>query len=681
MDRDALLEVIRERNVAYRTCRSVTEENQALTHEVDYLREQLHRLEHGALLASTQGGQRRPGGSSADMQDEGGTLCNDALKLSPLLWPRLAFGAVRRLSPSDSAEFCCAVEAVCATAKDWNPAGPAADGDDRAHTMDASSGGGQHSSQDPLPKSAASAATKLTTLEDVVNEFCTNIVRNMLAQEGKVDLGRVHAHEDSFRRILVEVCYQHAASPLGVSKDLAEQDRKRANSMPPNQRTLMSEELIETHQKLASAEQAMFASQAELLDAYRKLAASGKEVALLRKKLVAVQGDLFKANKELNDEVAFFHQVQEENRVQAVIIKSHGPQVQELRNEIRQLKDQRTALQRKVWDLEDLVLMMQQGEVAQARCLASVSKLAVTAADRVWVVMDKRRRETSSLESLLTLAVSAPPLSPSEPGAHAAEQYAFHEQHVFHDCLDSDTPKDDEEDAGGTGSGLTGLVLTNVGARGMAGMQGWAQEALQEAAADLRRIVHDVDLELVSEAQRLETMMLDLEPHLARHVALLQERQAAHLPAAATLARVLADQDSRHQRMSNLELEAHNAAMSDNVQWKASTPTPALQRRPNRSISLGCESTPKTPSLPTGTDAKASPFDRKGSASATPARLDSNGGGIGMSFSTGSDGCFYVTGLRPGSPAALCGLLQVRTPTTLRFDLRFSAPDLTALVP
>ena len=45
MDRDALLLAIQERNVAYKTCRSVTEENQALTHEVDYLREQLHRLE------------------------------------------------------------------------------------------------------------------------------------------------------------------------------------------------------------------------------------------------------------------------------------------------------------------------------------------------------------------------------------------------------------------------------------------------------------------------------------------------------------------------------------------------------------------------------------------------------------------------------------------------------------
>mmetsp|Transcript_19082 Transcript_19082/g.29827 ORF Transcript_19082/g.29827 Transcript_19082/m.29827 type:complete len:413 (+) Transcript_19082:149-1387(+) len=34
-------------------------------------------------------------------------------------------------------------------------------------------------------------------------------------------------------------------------------------------------------------------------------------------------------------------------------------------------------------------------------------------------------------------------------------------------------------------------------------------------------------------------------------------------------------------------------------------------------------------------------------------------GGIGMSFSTGNDGRFYVTGLRPGSPAAASGLLKL----------------------
>jgi hypothetical protein len=36
-------------------------------------------------------------------------------------------------------------------------------------------------------------------------------------------------------------------------------------------RTLMSEDLLETHEKLAAAEQAVFASQAELFDLYRKL--------------------------------------------------------------------------------------------------------------------------------------------------------------------------------------------------------------------------------------------------------------------------------------------------------------------------------------------------------------------------------------------------------------------------
>lgn len=71
----------------------------------------------------------------------------------------------------------------------------------------------------------------------------------------------------------------------------------------------------------------------------------------------------------------------------------------------------------------------------------------------------------------------------------------------------------------------------------------------------------------------------------------------------------------------------------------------AGERRGERSTSL-----PSAPNLP---------------PSPSPSRLSARsssgvaGGGIGMSFSTGADGHFHITGLRPNSPAARSGRLQV----------------------
>jgi len=650
MQREELLKAIRDRNAVYRTCRTVAEENQDLAQEVDRLRAQLHRLEQDALLGSQP--LARPAGDA-------GALRNDALRLSPLLWPRLAFGAVQRLSTSDSADFCRAVEAVCACAKDHCTA---ADAD--FHSGDGDRGRAMHAAvagvhvQDVAVSSPALQADcdckgtgdavstlerleslsrggyteRLMTLEDVVSHFATSIVQGMLATDGRVDLGRLRAHEESFRRMLLEVCWHSASSTLAVSKELAEQDRKRAVTMPHNMRTLMSEELVETHEKLALAEKAVFSSQAELLDAYRQLASSGKETATLRKQLVALQGESFKAHKELNDEVTFFRQVQEENRVQAAILKSHGPQFQQLSNEIRALKEERVALHRKLCDLEDLVLVMQEGQMAQAKSFVTLSNVARTAADRLNVVMDKRCRETCSLESLLSLALTAPPPSPGEL-KDDDDQYSY--QH---------TPKHEEQEEGQGSSRRAGLVLNMA----QDGMEGWAREALEEAAADLRRIVHDVGNEYGSEARVLEMLVEGLEPQVAHHMAILQKLQTPHGAAAATLARVLADKDGRHARLLVAEAAAQNVHVAHHHTPAAGQAVP-LQRREHRSISLDCQAGPKTSG------------DVRGGTLFGRAHPDSpgNAGGIGMSFSTGTDGCFYITGLRLGSPAALCGLLQV----------------------
>ena len=648
MQREELLQAIRDRNAVYRTCRTVAEENQDLAQEVDRLRLQLHRLEQDALLGSQP--LARPAGDA-------GALRNDALRLSPLLWPRLAFGAVQRLSTSDSADFCRAVEAVCACAKDHCSAADAGvysgDGDSvRAvqvavtgvHVRDVAVSSparqadceGTGDAVSTLARrdsmSRGGYTDRMMTLEDVVSHFATSIVQGMLAMDGRVDLGRLRAHEESFRRMLLDVCWHSASSALAVSKELAEQDRKRAVSMPPNMRTLMSEELVETHEKLALAEKAVFSSQAELLDAYRQLASSGKETVTLRKQLVALQGESFKAHKELNEEVSFFRQVQEENRVQAAILKSHGPQLQQLSNEIRALKEARVALHRKVCDLEDLVLVMQEGQVAQAKSFVTLSNVARTAADRLNVVMDKRCRETCSLESLLSLALTAPPPSPGEL-QDDDDQYSY--QH---------TPKDEEQEGGQGSSRRAGLVLNTA----QDGMEGWAREALEEAAADLRRIVHDVGNEYGSEARVLEMLVEGLEPQVAHHMAILQKLQAPHGAAAATLARVLADKDGRHARLLAAEAAAQNAHVAHHHTPSAGQAVP-LQRREHRSISLDCQLGPKTSG------------DVRGGTLFGRANLDSpgNAGGIGMSFSTGTDGCFYITGLRLGSPAALCGLLQV----------------------
>jgi len=655
--RGELLAAIRERNSTYRAYTSAADENQALAQEVDGLRAQLHRLERDALAAQEVLAAGRHG--EASRPDD--ALRNDALRLSPSLWPRLAFGALQRLSPSDSADFSSAVEAVCATAKDWGGAAAADASGARPGVGDDMSGqdvgAGAHSGEElgftraERGEPVVAQGAELLTLGDVVSQFATHIVLGMLSSGSRVDLRRLRAHEDHFRRMLLEVCWQGAASTIPVSKDLAEQDRKRGTSVPPSMRTLMSEELLETHEKLAVAEQSVFASQAELFEAYRKLAASGKETAALRKQIVTLQGELSKAHKELNEEVGFFRQVQEENRVQAAIIKGHAPQVLQLKNEIRALKEERSALERKVYDLEDLVLMIHEGQETSAQAVVSLSKLAYTAADRLAVVMDKRNRETCSLESLLSLAMAATPQSPSGQG---------HEH----------TPKDEEEveeEAAGPSPRRVGMDANTA----LGGMEGWAREALQEAAADLRRIVQDVEGEYESEARGLEVLLQRLEPQLARHQALVQQLQSSHSAAAATLARVRADRSTREQRLSLSEADAHDAALAaaaaeDAVAAGAGLPSAAaaagLQRR-NRSMSLDAAPGPNAGNAH-GSDSKAKSgaAERKGSSFSSASRVDSpsSSGGIGMSFSTGHDGFFYITGLRPGSPAALCGLLQVR---------------------
>jgi hypothetical protein len=621
----------------------VTEENQDLAKEVDRLREQLHRLEGEALarvLVPEGDGQR----------DAGEALRNDALKLSPSLWPRLACGALQRLSPKDSADFCSAVEAVCATAHTAGlaPCAPPRGGLTAEAT--GSPGAGGHM-LDSAPSSEApgeaaqepAGPASSITLQEVLSRFATHIVQEMLASGGTVDLRRLQAHEESFRQLLLEVCWHGAASALAVSKDLAEQDRKRAASIPANARTVMSEELLDTHDQLAQAQQVVFASQAEVLEAYRKLAASGKETAALRKQLVAVQGDLFKAHKELNEEVTFFRQVQEENRVQAAIIKSQVPHLQQLASELSALKDERAALHRKVCDLENLVLVMHGGQVAQAKSLVSLSSLASALLHRFTRVMDKRRHESGSLESLLSLALAAQPQLAGDTDAEAHRRLMWTDEHTPGDGEGEGLEQSrDEGDDAGLGSRRAGLALK------AAGIETWAREALEEAAADLRRIVQDVENEYESDGKELSGKTHDLEAHLAHHMTIHQQLEDKHSAAAATLVRVLADRQGSMQRQSSLMAEAHDAAIAAAMSQASPVPLQPLQRRKNRSASLGgdASSPAEHKSPPDLHDARASPLAgvKRSESFSSPSRTYSSSasGGIGMSFSTGPDGCFYM---------------------------------------
>jgi len=630
--REALLLAIRERNASYRTCRSVTEENQDLAKEVDRLREQLHRLEGEALARVLM-----PEGDA--QRDAGEALRNDALKLSPSLWPRLACGALQRLSPKDSADFCSAVEAVCATARGGLAAEATGCPGAGCHMLDSatSSEAPGEAAQEPAGPAAS------LTLQEVLSRFATHIVQEMLASGGTVDLRRLQAHEESFRQLLLEVSWHGAASALAVSKDLAEQDRKRAASIPANARTVMSEELLDTHDQLAQAQQVVFASQAEVLEAYRKLAASGKETAALRKQLVAVQGDLFKAHKELNEEVTFFRQVQEENRVQAAIIKSQVPHLQQLASELSSLKDERAALHRKVCDLENLVLAMHGGLIAQAKSLVSLSNLTSALLQRFTRVMDKRRHETVSLESLLSLALAAQPQLAGDADAEAHRRRMWTDEHtpVDGEGAGLEQSRDDGVDAG-LGSKRSGLALN------AAGIETWAREALEEAAADLRRIVQDVENECESDGKDLSAKTLDLEAHLAHHMTLHKQLQDKRSAAAATLVRVLADRQGRMQQQSQLKEEAHDAAIAAAMSQASPVPLQPLQRRKTRSASLGgdASSPAEHKSPPDSQHARASPLagvKRSESFGSTSRTYPSSAsGGIGMSFSTGPDGRFYM---------------------------------------
>jgi len=91
----------------------------------------------------------------------------------------------------------------------------------------------------------------------------------------------------------------------------------------------------------------------------------------------------------------------------------------------------------------------------------------------------------------------------------------------------------------------------------------------------------------------------------------------------------------RTTRQDLADAEEESRQMSDRFFTNSSL------RKETRSISL-----PSAPSSPSEGDELAR-FDVE------------RQGGIGMSFSTGQDGKFYIMGLRSGSPAAICGQMKV----------------------
>lgn len=204
--RASLLKAMRERNIRYGTCRSMAEETQDLANEVSSLRTQLHKLEQEALLVQSAGDANDSvcgtsvagGGGTTGMPGAaalGVALRHDALQLSPSLWPRLAYGALQALPPAEVlqnsspglGEFCSAVHAVCGRTLE-----------DSSTVVDASDNtcSGQRHNE----------VAQGMTLDDVICQFLTHIVRAMLAVDNRVNARRLRRHEEDFRRVLLEAC-------------------------------------------------------------------------------------------------------------------------------------------------------------------------------------------------------------------------------------------------------------------------------------------------------------------------------------------------------------------------------------------------------------------------------------------------------------------------------------------
>ncbi|EKX53548.1 hypothetical protein GUITHDRAFT_100535 [Guillardia theta CCMP2712] len=285
--RDGFLEAVRSRNAVYQESSSFVTDNQRLIQQVEGLKRQLHKYEHASLSAAPVPALR-----------SGPDELEDCMKLSPLLWPRLAFGMLQKLPQIQDAEFVEAVRAVCAEAQEqWQRE---------------AEGGKQHDGD-------ASRSCSPASVGEVMNKFATHMAKCMMLR-GDVNLHMLQRGLKRFRQLMLEICWSRAsesdqtleASQMGGRKEVA-----------PNLRVQMSGEYLETHQKVAQLEMTLFSTQSELFSTYQQLAKSGKEIAALRKQLSSLRADMIIMQKQLADEIDLFSQVKEENKVQAEIIKTH----------------------------------------------------------------------------------------------------------------------------------------------------------------------------------------------------------------------------------------------------------------------------------------------------------------------------------------------------------------------
>eukprot|EP00960_Hanusia_phi_P026329 746205-Hanusia_phi.AAC.3 len=565
--RNELLEAIRSRWYYHSTCFSAYMESirntlygessaivvdiQRLIQQVEGLKKQLHKYEHAAL-STTQAPALRSGSDELE----------DCMRLSPLLWPRLAFGMLQKLPHIHDAQFVEAVRAVCTDAQQQER--------DKQPEEEAGGAGGLGEAKNDASDISRSSAP--ASVGDVMNKFATRMVKSMMMR-GDVDLHTLQRGLKRFRQLMLDACWARASESDQTSEASHGGGRRE---VAPNLRVQMSGEYLETHQKVAQLEMTLFSTQSELFSTYQQLAKSGKEIATLRKQLSSLRADMIIMQKQLADEIDLFGQVKEENKVQAEIIKTHMIAAQQqvaLKEECSLLSENLAVTNSKNSVLErnhDTLTRCQSEYSALCDKLMGLSKNAI----HELVKCKSCQYDIYNLHSKLqSFILEQSPLEQQE-----VVEFLKHE--VFSILLryDQEDPQPDPEHA-------------------------------------------EVPLDKLW--QTLEDIEMD-----RKHI-------------------------DRTTRQDLADAEEESRQMSDRFFTNSSL------RKETRSISL--PSAPRSQATLFLLDFLTALSSSSPSEGDELARFDvERQGGIGMSFSTGQDGKFYIMGLRSGSPAAICGQMKVR---------------------
>ncbi len=217
----------------------------------------------------------------ATAEHQGKGVLQDPLKLSPHLWSRLAYGIVQGLSKSDPPEFHAGIMHVCSvSSQEVNMNGQ---GQAEEPAVEPGVPRPDHGSEPKLDQ------TKLSTA-DVVNQFCTHIVKGMIAEGGTVDHVKLQAYVAKLRCMMLDACWEQAGSQVPISRELQERDQQLGQGgAPSGLRVELSRSFMEMHDRLQETELNLWGAQAELLETYNKLAKSGTEAATLRKQVQSLR--------------------------------------------------------------------------------------------------------------------------------------------------------------------------------------------------------------------------------------------------------------------------------------------------------------------------------------------------------------------------------------------------------